>query len=104
MKKDLGEYLKSLRVKSGMTQVEVSEAIGYTQVVLSQYESGSRSPSREAMEKLSELYKVSFSGMVVMSEGKQWRKRVLRELEGMTEGKLKQVYNFIADHIGVYGD
>lgn len=98
---ELSDYLYALRVAQGLTQTEVAKEIGYTQVILSQWESGSRSPSTEAMESLAKIYRVDVD-KIMRKNDSYWRKKTLRAIEGMKESEFKQLYNFIEVHIGVY--
>lgn len=49
------EKLKELRLKNGMTQVEVSKAVGVTTNSYIRWEQGSNRPSLENEEKLKEV-------------------------------------------------
>ncbi len=45
-------HLKTLRSASGLTQVQLSQAIGVDQSLVSRYESGERLPSHEIIDKI----------------------------------------------------
>lgn len=55
----LGERLEQTRVKLGFSQKEVAAAIGASASVISNYESGERTPSVENLMSLANLYKCS---------------------------------------------
>lgn len=55
----LGDRLKSLRQKAGMTQQQVAFAIGKSKGNVSGYENGSFEPSANTIIKLSECFNIS---------------------------------------------
>ena len=56
---NFGQRLKSLRLRSGMTQKELADKLGLTKSVISYYELQERSPSPEILVKLSTIFRVS---------------------------------------------
>lgn len=52
--------LKSLRVNINMTQEEVAKVLGVSQKTLSNWENGVTYPDQPAIEKICELYKVTY--------------------------------------------
>lgn len=56
---DLGNTLKTLRIKKNMTQAQLALKIGLTKSVISAYENGIRMPSYDVLIRLSEIFKVS---------------------------------------------
>lgn len=89
--KNLSEELKRMRLAAGLTQKQLSDKVGYTQVTLSQYETGNRIPSRDAIEDIALFYKVKAEKLMKMLPNK-FRALVMRELEGKTEEYLEQLY------------
>lgn len=57
----VGEKLKSLRQKKGLTLVELSKEIGVSKSILGYYETGKRYPSSLVSLKLAEFYDVAWS-------------------------------------------
>lgn|GEM_PF-1966090 len=55
----LGDTLKKLRGKLGLTQREVAKKIGVRQNAYSQYETGDREPSLRILTDIANVYKVS---------------------------------------------
>lgn len=45
-------YLRDLRLQAGMTQLDLAHSIGYEQAYVSSIELGTKSPSREFLDKL----------------------------------------------------
>ena len=52
--------LKSLRVNINMTQEEVAKVLGVSQKTLSNWENGVTYPDQPAIERICELYKVTY--------------------------------------------
>lgn len=57
----VGEKLKSLRKKKGLTLVQLSKEIGVSKSILGYYETGERYPSSLVSLKLAEFYDVAWS-------------------------------------------
>lgn len=56
----LANYLKEARIKAGLTQSDVSEALGYTTPqFISNWERGVSQPPIDVLKKIARLYKVS---------------------------------------------
>ena len=51
----LGSYIKSRRKNLGMTQKQLAENVGVTDVIISRYENGEREPSFTEFIKLCEV-------------------------------------------------
>lgn len=60
-----GRYLRALRKAKGLTQVELGEAIGYSEPYLSQIETGSKIPSTELLRAVSNEMGVTYIGMMI---------------------------------------
>lgn len=57
--KNLGEKLRSLRMKSGKSQKEMSELLSVNRVAYTQYENNKRTPPPDMIKKLCEIFQVS---------------------------------------------
>lgn len=55
----IGKRIKQLRDKNNLSQKRVSESIGVSNVQLSRYESGSRQPDYETLQKIADYFEVS---------------------------------------------
>jgi DNA-binding XRE family transcriptional regulator len=53
---DDGLDIKRERLKRGMTQAQLAEALGTSQEVISRWESGTKTPSEKSLEKLREVF------------------------------------------------
>ena len=56
--------LKQLRALKGVTQRQVSEAIGCSEVVYSRYENGDREPSCDTLVKQADYFSTSVDGLL----------------------------------------
>ena len=54
----IGERLKELRKKSGMTQTDLAKKLGVTKCTISTWETGSRTPSFDKLNELCDLFDV----------------------------------------------
>ena len=58
--KRLGPYLRESRIRAGLSQKDVSKALGYqTGQFISEWERGVRSPPGATLRKLVDLYEIS---------------------------------------------
>jgi len=55
----MGERIKELRKKSGMTQTDLAKKLGVTKGTISTWETGSRSPSFEVIDELCDMFHAS---------------------------------------------
>lgn len=55
----LAEKLKELRIEKGLSQREVSSALGMTRNAFTNYENGYREPSLDNLKKISQFFDVS---------------------------------------------
>ncbi|WP_254919308.1 helix-turn-helix domain-containing protein [Bacillus cereus] len=64
------ERLKALRLEFEMVQQDVADLSGLTKSTISRFESGKKTPSRESVEKLSAIFKVSSDYLLGISDSK----------------------------------
>jgi transcriptional regulator with XRE-family HTH domain len=79
-------FLQSARVRSGLSQKEVADALGYkTAQVVSDWERGYRSPPAVVFKKLGKLYDVSAEEFfqVIFDERASMLERKLRKTLGL---------------------
>ena len=55
----MGERIKELRKKNGMTQTDLAKKLGVTKGTISTWETGSRSPSFEVIDELCDMFRAS---------------------------------------------
>lgn len=74
MNKKVGERIKELRNKMGLTQAELAERSGFTPQTVSNWEGGTREPDIDTLVKLSSLFSVSLDYLI---SGKEQEKEVV---------------------------
>ena len=63
----IGETIKTLRKKSRLSQIELSNELGITQTFLSHIENGKTSPRTDLIEKIAEKLKVPLTAIYLHS-------------------------------------
>ena len=61
LQKEIGEKIKQLRTRKGLTMKELGENLGVSHAHISKLESGNNSPSVDLLEKLSEFFNIDVS-------------------------------------------
>ena len=86
----LNENIKKARLKSGLTQTQVAERLGVAQAQYARWESGGRNPKDETVEKLAEIFGVSFDYLKGRDDGLEEIVELLRmyELDEKQKGKI----------------
>jgi transcriptional regulator with XRE-family HTH domain len=78
---ELGEYLRDLRLKSSLTQRDVSETLGYSSAqFISNFERGISSPPLKKLSVMQKLYKADVEQLIKLSLTAE-RKRLRAELQ-----------------------
>ncbi|RAL21939.1 helix-turn-helix domain-containing protein [Thermoflavimicrobium daqui] len=111
-RKDIGERIRLIRIKKGMTQEEIGKLIGRSAAVISSYETGKRCPPTKQVDDLSKALGVSVDYLLGREvEGKKVSYDIGNVLEAETllyDGRvltprqkefLKQQLEFIFDQI-----
>lgn len=70
----IGAFLRQLREKNGMTQVEVGTKLGVNHVVVCHYETGRVIPSYERLQEFANLYHVDMSVFGPEAVYRHWRR------------------------------
>lgn len=60
---EIGEQLKTLRARRGLTQIAAAEAIGIERSSLAHYERGARKPNLEDFLAIADFYKVTVDAL-----------------------------------------
>jgi transcriptional regulator with XRE-family HTH domain len=82
----LGERLRAIRKQRGVTQVDLAQAIGTTQNIVSDYERGKLRPNTTILTKLAAVLQVSSDeilGIALPSAGAPLSRRFLRRLRAV---------------------
>ncbi len=62
------EKIKELRIKSGLTQADVSKQLGVGESAISMWESGKRQPSAKRLRRIANLYEVTVDQLIGYEE------------------------------------
>lgn len=92
MVQDLGIRLQLLRKAKNLSQKEVSNALGISASVLSNYESGERTPSLENLIALAGFYRCSTDYLLGFE--KYTPEKVI-DVSNLTDGQIKLLTDFI---------
>lgn len=82
-----GDILRELRLKAGMTQLQLAEKVSVTKSVISYYEHKDKKPSPDVLIKFSEIFGVSIDYLL---EVEKVPESVL-DVSGLTEDDVKVV-------------
>jgi transcriptional regulator with XRE-family HTH domain len=85
----LGNRLKSLRTKKGLTQLQVGNRIGVSKGVISSYELSNRTPPYDILIKLASLYNVSTDYLLGLEN-----KRTV-DISGLTDNQINTIMTLI---------
>ena len=91
---DFGSRLKELRLKSGLTQKQLSQQLGVTKSVVSYYELQSRTPSPDVLVKLARIFKVSTDYLLGLDD------RIMLDVTGLNDsdiGVIQQMIDALKD-------
>ena len=92
----LSKNIKKARLKSGLTQKQVAERLGVAQAQYARWESGGRNPKDETVEKLAEIFEVSFDYLKGRDDGLEDIVELLRKYK-LTEEQKKELI-FLIDN------
>ena len=91
----MGERIKQLRKENGMTQTALAETLGVTKGTVSTWETNSRTPSFEALDSMSDIFKRSFDYIMGRSDDATPRVQSEQELENLA---LSQVEDDLTEY------
>lgn len=92
-----GERLKDLRKKRSLTQSQLGEKLNVTKASISGYENDTRSPDRETLVKIAEIFNVTTDYLLGRTEDKEKAPTLVAAHldDDLTEEQLDEVKNFI---------
>lgn len=86
---NLGNILKTLRLKSNMTQAQLAQKLGLTKSVISAYETGLRLPSYDILIHIAEIYNVSTDYLLSVEHKQEI------DLSGLSQEEVAVILNLI---------
>ena len=91
MGENFNENLKEARLKSGLSQKELSENIGVAKSTYSLYESGKREPNVDTIKKIASLLNVSADTLLGIEEEKPLTIAAHFDGDEYTEDELDEI-------------
>lgn len=82
-----GEKLRELRLKSGMTQLQLADKVNVTKSVINYYEHKDKKPSPDILIKFSEIFGVTTDYLL----GVEKTPEAMLDVSGLTEDDVKAV-------------
>lgn len=86
---DFGSALKTLRLKTNMTQSQLAQKLGLTKSVISAYETGLRLPSYDILIHIAKIYNVSTDYLL----GLEHKQEI--DLSGLSQQEIDALLNLI---------
>lgn len=94
----LKDNIKKARLDAGLTQKEVAEKLGVAQAQYARWENGGRNPKDETVEKLAEIFGVTFDKLQGRNDGLDDIVDLLRNVE-LTDKQKLEIYFLIKKYL-----
>ncbi|MBQ9038788.1 MAG: helix-turn-helix transcriptional regulator [Clostridia bacterium] len=88
---DVCKHIRELRIKRGLTQVELASILGVSKSVISSYENGVHLPPYDILIRLSKLFGVSCDYLIGVSETDYI------STDGLTEAQIQAIKNIVEE-------
>ena len=88
---DVCKHIRELRIKRGLTQVELASILGVSKSVISSYENGVHLPPYDILIRLSKLFGVSCDYLICVSETDYI------STDGLTEAQIQAIKNIVEE-------
>lgn len=88
---DVCKHIRELRIKRGLTQVELASILGVSKSVISSYENGVHLPPYDILIRLSKLFGVSCDYLIGVSESDYI------STDGLTETQIQAIKNIVEE-------
>lgn len=85
------EKLKELRIRKGLTHIEVSKALGIPQTTYSGYENQNREPKYEKLKEIADFYNVSIDYLLEHKEKDTDLIKIIKILNNEQQEKLLEI-------------
>jgi len=96
----VSEELQRLRISAGMSQKALADLLGVNVASVCRWETGSRIPKRDKLEKLAVLFHCSIAGVSIPSDPSDTLGNQLRELRIKSKLTLEQVAELLEISVG----
>ena len=88
---DICKHIRELRIKRGLTQVDLASILGVSKSVISSYENGVHLPPYDILVRLSKLFGVSCDYLIGVSESDYI------STDGLTEIQIQAIKNIVEE-------
>ncbi len=86
---DLGNALKTLRLREDMTQAQLAQKLSLTKSVISAYETGLRLPSYDVLIQIAKIFNVTTDYLLGLERKYEF------DLSGLTQAEIDALLNLI---------
>ncbi|MCH5314567.1 MAG: helix-turn-helix transcriptional regulator [Eubacterium sp.] len=86
----MGERIKELRKKSGMTQMDLAKKLGVTKGTISTWETGSRSPNYDVVDQMCEMFRASMDYLMGRTDVNSYRDMTDADTEQLGKWTVEQ--------------
>ena len=86
---DLGNALKTLRLREDMTQAQLAQKLSLTKSVISSYETGLRLPSYDVLIQIAKIFNVTTDYILGLERKYEF------DLSGLTQAEIDALLNLI---------
>lgn len=86
---DLGNALKTLRLREDMTQAQLAQKLSLTKSVISAYETGLRLPSYDVLIQIAKIFNVTTDYLLGLERKYEF------DLSGFTQAEIDALLNLI---------
>lgn len=92
---EFGNRLREARLKKGLNQKELADAMGLTQASISQFEKGQRLPTPANITKLSEILEVPRDFLAGEDKGEFEKTLLMRNIKELTPEAIKEINKYV---------
>lgn len=92
----LKDNIRKARLDVGLTQIEVAEKLGVAQAQYARWENGGRNPKDETVEKMADIFGVSFDYLKGRDDGLEEIIKILKEHK-LTPKDKQEIVMFLED-------
>ncbi len=93
---EFGKRLRQARINKGMSQQDLSRAIGMTQASISQFEKGLRTPTPANLRKFAEILDMRDEDLVGETQGEFETKMLMRNIQDLSPNSLSKINEYAA--------
>ena len=100
LQQDLGRQVRLHRERSGLSQVDLAEAIGRSVQMLGRIERGRSAPSLDTLEEIARVLQTPVRDFFEPGQVEEGVGRIVQRLSGLTPGEVEWVDQVVAAALG----